>query len=265
MSLTRKGGAGKVWPDSNISFLSKRVAYNGENSVIDVDRIVALKRTDNGSAYSAYLANSSDPTHQAGIWGIAKGGLGTARGETKGIVVDWALLNLNTSASSLDAPVYVDAAAPGVLTLTAGALSVPVGRVIRIGASSTDTRGTIAVAPQEYRAINGVRGIVPDVASGATFSAAALAASSGGVIQMTSSGSETRNLPSPSYMGQTITLTLISANSVAVTAASHINSATNTVMTFNAVGETIRLEALPTNGASALRWRIVFNDGVGLS
>ena len=100
-----------------------------------------------------------------------------------------------------------------------------------------------------------------------------IAAATGTAIPVTHSGSfpittaaaETNTLADPSYLGQTISLfadTYAVGNRV-VTAASRINQAANTIMTFGVVGDFIKLEAITIGGA--LKWQVVANDGVALS
>ena len=84
------------------------------------------------------------------------------------------------------------------------------------------------------------------------------------VCNMTSAGAETRTLAIPKFVGQTCALCCDTyVGNIVVTAASGINVAANTVMTFGAVDEAIFLEAVTKAGA--LRWQVVANDGVALS
>lgn len=56
--------------------------------------------------------------------------------------------------------------------------------------------------------------------------------------------------------------------SLAITASSPINAAGNTIMTFDAIGDAIKLEAVEkviAVGHTALIWRVIANDGVTLS
>jgi hypothetical protein len=77
-------------------------------------------------------------------------------------------------------------------------------------------------------------------------------------------GAETRALPAPIALGQELTITMDTDGGDCVVTASHaVNQAGNTILTFDNVGETIRLVAISIAGA--FRWRVVANDGVGLS
>lgn len=80
------------------------------------------------------------------------------------------------------------------------------------------------------------------------------------------SGAETNTLPDPTQAGQRVSLTAVSdgGGSRAVTAASAINQAGNTVMTFADVNDSITLESFPT-GSGTYKYRVVYNDGVALS
>lgn len=80
-----------------------------------------------------------------------------------------------------------------------------------------------------------------------------------------SAGAETNTLAIPSFEGQRL---LLNANTVgtgtrAVTSAQAINQTGNTVMTFAQARDAIGLAAIKVGGA--LRWTVVFNDGVVLS
>lgn len=78
-------------------------------------------------------------------------------------------------------------------------------------------------------------------------------------------GAETNTLAIPTFVGQRITLTVgsIAGGTRAVTAASAINAAGNTVMTFNAARDNCDLRAVKVGGV--LAWEIGFNASVTLS
>lgn len=86
-----------------------------------------------------------------------------------------------------------------------------------------------------------------------------------GSFPITTAAAETNTLADPSYLGQTMSLFVdtFAVGSRVVTAASRINQAANTIMTFGAVGDFIKLEAITIAGA--LKWQVVANDGVALS
>lgn len=87
-----------------------------------------------------------------------------------------------------------------------------------------------------------------------------------GNCALTSAGAgETRTLAIPAAAGITADLSfdVDGGGDIVVTAASAINQATNTIMTFSDAGEHIRLTAVQVAGA--LVWRVVANDGVVLS
>jgi hypothetical protein len=268
--IGRQGGAGQVWPDNNVGYLTKRNAYNGESSAIDKDKIVSLKDTENGSAVKAFLAKGSSQPLWSGVWAIAKGGFGTTAGEKRGVVVSWSFVDLDTSGSTVDAPVYADEASPGGITLTPGAFTAQVGLVARVGASSTDTVNTVYLNPEAFRHRNGSKALIADIADAATFSTLILQKGSGGIVQLAiPAGAETRVIPVPAYMGQEITLMAISdaggSVAVTITGAQTVNIAGNTTMTFADAQDIITLRAYPVAGATTLRWRVVYNDGVVLT
>lgn len=75
---------------------------------------------------------------------------------------------------------------------------------------------------------------------------------------------ETRTIAIPSFAGQRVTIDadVIGVGSAVVTAASAINQAGNTTMTFGQLADYVALEAVQLGGV--LVWRIAANDGVVL-
>lgn len=80
-----------------------------------------------------------------------------------------------------------------------------------------------------------------------------------------SAGAETNSLAIPTFLGQQMILNAdtVGTGTRAVTAAQAINQAGNTIMTFGAARDMIKLEAIKVGGA--LRWTVMANDGVALS
>ena len=78
-------------------------------------------------------------------------------------------------------------------------------------------------------------------------------------------GAETNPLAIPTFAGQRISMcsSVQGAGTRAVTAASAINQAGNTIMTFAALRDVIILEAIDIGGV--LYWQVATNDGVALS
>lgn len=76
---------------------------------------------------------------------------------------------------------------------------------------------------------------------------------------------ETRSLPIPVRAGLTLTMVLRTdgGGNVVVTAASAINAAGNTIMTFADARDFIVLQAITLG--SAIAWQVVSNEGVALS
>ena len=97
--------------------------------------------------------------------------------------------------------------------------------------------------------------------------AGAMAVDRSGVCPLTigSAGAETSTLAIPTFIGQEITITadVIGTGTRAVTAASAINVAGNTVMTFDTARDTITLKAIQLAGV--LAWEATFNAAVALS
>lgn len=260
MQGSRTGGAGKVHADYNVNYLSKQVAYNGEATQIPVGSVVSLRTSNNGAALKAYLANPSTASHWDGIWAVVRGGFGTGSGETSGLVVQWAVVDLDTSASALDAPVYVNSGAPGVPTLTAAAGAAVVGKVIRIGASATDTKNTVLLNPEAMRDA-GNSAEIQDVGAAATFADASLVIGSGGTCRLGAAG--TRTLNAPLIAGQEVTFATTSSNVNVITVATTVNQTGNNTLTFNAATDVIVLRSVAVGGT--LLWRVLLNDGVALT
>jgi hypothetical protein len=118
-----------------------------------------------------------------------------------------------------------------------------------------------------YVAINGA---IHSISSVATIAdpgdGAAIPVTSSGFCAMTSGGAgETRSIAIPAFRGEQIDLICDThgGGNIVVTASQVINQAGNTVMTFGAAADACSLRAMTVAGA--LRWRVVYNDGVALS
>jgi hypothetical protein len=85
-------------------------------------------------------------------------------------------------------------------------------------------------------------------------------------VELTSGGGgETRSLADPQFRGQVMDLTFISDGSdCVVTAASPLNQAGNTIMTFADIGDHVRVVAF-YNATDGWEWRQIANDGAALS
>lgn len=87
-----------------------------------------------------------------------------------------------------------------------------------------------------------------------------------GVCSLVSAGAETRTLADPQRVGARISFgfkTDGGSTGIAITAATAVNQAGNTVLTFADAGDHLVLEAIEIG--AALAWRVVANDGVALS
>jgi len=93
----------------------------------------------------------------------------------------------------------------------------------------------------------------------------AIPVTASGSIAITTAAAETNTLAIPTFVGQRLTLFVdtYAVGDRVVTAASAINVANNTIMTFGAVSESITLQAITVAGA--LAWTIAANDNVSLS
>ena len=94
--------------------------------------------------------------------------------------------------------------------------------------------------------------------------AGAIPVTTGGTVKLVSATSETRTIADPTFLGQTITLTALTlGGGIIVTAASPVNQAGNTAMTFGLAGDTIMLVCIART--AGLEWHAASNDGVTLS
>ena len=94
--------------------------------------------------------------------------------------------------------------------------------------------------------------------------AGAIAVTRSGTCPLVTAGAETRTLAIPTFAGQQISLGFkTDVGDCVVTAASGVNVTGNNTLTFDNAGEHILLAAIEVG--AALAWRVVANDGVGLS
>jgi hypothetical protein len=92
----------------------------------------------------------------------------------------------------------------------------------------------------------------------------AIAVAASGTCRLVSGGAETRTLAIPTFIGQVIVLTFeTDGGDIVATAASAINVAGNTKMTFGDIGDTITLFGAIRGGTR--QWSVQGNDGVALS
>lgn len=94
--------------------------------------------------------------------------------------------------------------------------------------------------------------------------AGAIPVTKSGSVPLVTAGAETRTLAIPSAIGQTLSLYFqTDGGDCVVTVAQAINAAGNTIITLNDAGDSIHLIGI--NNGSALRWRVLANDGCALS
>jgi hypothetical protein len=90
--------------------------------------------------------------------------------------------------------------------------------------------------------------------------------SSGSIALTVVAAGETNTLPLATQAGIRLNIScaaLGGGDTRAITAAGAINAAGNTIMTFNAVTDTVSVQSMNVSGA--FLWRVVFNDGTGLT
>ena len=165
------------------------------------------------------------------------------------------------------APIYWDSTGDpvggtggsGACTTVAGALKL-MGWAIQ-SALSADTTARVKLVNVASTAIVGslTTPIVdPDTAG-------AIPVTGEGHVPLVTAEAETRSLPDPTIAGQQLLLYFkVDVGNCVITAVSAINQTGNTIMTFTDIGEVIQLIAIEDDAAS-FEWRVVHNDGVGLS
>ena len=153
---------------------------------------------------------------------------------------------------------YGGVAGTGGATTTAGT-NIAIGRAVKAaasGAAAPTVRvklwgGTVAPVNR----FGPLDAVVADPGN-----AGAIPVNSSGTVKLISVGAETRTLAAPTFIGQQLLMYMdTDGGDIVVTCATAFNVAAHTTITFDAVGETIRLIAIEV-GAN-LRWRTVMVDG----
>lgn len=88
-----------------------------------------------------------------------------------------------------------------------------------------------------------------------------------GYVPLVTNGAETRKLAAPTFIGQTLLLYMkTDGGDCVVKCSTTVNETGNNTLTFDNIGEVIYLIAVE-EGANLpnLRWRVIGNDGVGLT
>lgn len=86
-------------------------------------------------------------------------------------------------------------------------------------------------------------------------------------LTIAANATETNTLAAPTRDGQRLRIIAVSVGSSgtrAVTVASAINAASNTIITFDAVGDMVVLESFPIS-TTAYAWRVIVSNGSALS
>lgn len=94
--------------------------------------------------------------------------------------------------------------------------------------------------------------------------AGAIPVTTSGTLLMDCAGVETRTLPDPTFVGQRLDLCLDNnaGTSIAVTAASDLDSVGGTTLTYTVEGSCARLVGIQVDGTT-LRWATFLPDGSG--
>jgi len=152
-------------------------------------------------------------------------------------------------------PLGGDAGSGAFITTAAG--NVYAGRAV---AAALEADTTVRFELRETDSLNaGLANAIADPGD-----AGAIAATRSGTCPLVSADAETRTLAIPSFAGQQISLGFkTDGGDCVVTVASGVNVTGNNTLTFDNAGEHILLAAIEVG--AALAWRVVANDGVGLS
>lgn len=162
----------------------------------------------------------------------------------------------------------------------AGTLNANGGAVTILGGAKngSGTNGTLSLGTSNTSALTiGADGIIttwngPQAASATANliadpggANAAIPVTRSGVCAITTAGAETNTLAAPTFIGQELCIIcdVYAVGDRVITAASAINQAGNTIMTFGAVKDMIVLKGMQVAGVKV--WRVVANDGVALS
>lgn len=125
-------------------------------------------------------------------------------------------------------------------------------------AANPSATGFIILMPQLV-GTNALENLIADPGN-----AGAIPVTASGVVALTTAGVETRTLADPTVIGQQLVIIhAVDGGSAAITAASAVNQAGNTIMTQTEVNDSVMLTAVKIG--SALKWRITANDGTVLS
>ena len=152
-------------------------------------------------------------------------------------------------------PVGGEAGSGAFTTTSAG--NIYAGRAV---AAAAEADATVRFELRETDSLNaGLANAIADPGDGA-----AIAVTRSGTCPLVSAGAETRTLAIPTFAGQEISLGFkTDGGDCVVTVASGVNVTGNNTLTFDNAGEHILLAAVEVG--AALAWRVVANDGVGLS
>lgn len=243
--------AGMEWDDC---FEKRRFIASGaitKNAIVYVVDDVSSTDTRVRVAVASAAALAS---HRGSLW-IA-GHAAASGGEvhcTKRKVVG----SLNTnSATAAGHPWWLTTAGSSAAAPTAGHPGVAVGIVLVKSA----TVGVVEFCPDLAPLIANTP--VPIFADPGN--AGAIDVRYSGMTELVSAGAETRTLAAPKYPGQQCFLHMdTDGGDIVITAASAINAAGNTIMTFADVRDNITLRGVTVGGA--LRWEVIANNGVALS
>ncbi len=164
---------------------------------------------------------------------------------------------LNSTKSASTGPrLYVGAGNPnGVLVAPLGSQWTDnVAGIVYINTNAASAWSVLGISA-------GTTNVIPDPGTGV-----AIPVTASGTIELTiGAGAETNTLAAPTFQGQVLVINAdtVGAGTRAITCATTVNIAGNTVMTFNAVRDAVVLRAITVGGAP--RWMIEANLSVTLS
>lgn len=145
--------------------------------------------------------------------------------------------------------------------ITANAGTAAFDLSLATGAMKTPTSTSNLFTFNQKQAAGATTNQIADVGTGA-----AIPVTASVYMPITTAGAETNTVADPTFVGQWLMLACIvhAGGDRVVTFASAINQAGNNTVTFGAVDDFLKAEAITTT-AGALVWRVTANDGAALS
>ena len=232
----------RLAPGREFNYAEGVLVVAGE--AITADNIVVAKDRE-GGLLEVWRADASVVSEARGKLFIAKHDIPVGG---RGVVLPWKVMT-GLVTNVVGTPLYLHE--DGAFSATPSSNS----RILRQVGTYVDTDAAMLDPGLDQ----GVEHLVPDPGN-----AGAIPVTQSGFCPLVSAGTESRTLANPTRVNQELVLFMkTDLGDITVTVATAINQTGNTVATFNDAGDVLVLRAIQV-GAN-LRWRVIANDGVGLS